>query len=87
MTKITSPTTQAKFVDAVLKIIAPARAHVRSGNFDGEQSVSHVLDELRFAGWKNLGSQSDFEDTLQTAGFSIRSTNVGNGARRAFVGV
>lgn len=87
MNLISTPDTQAEFVDAVLKIIASARAHIRSGNLDGEESVSHVRDELSYKGWRRLGSPGDFEDTLIAAGFSIRSTNVGNGTRRAFVGV
>lgn len=65
----------AQLQDAVLAIIAPAKAHQRTGSQDGEQSFSYLVSELRMRGWKNLGA--DFEDVLVANGFSIRRAQAG----------
>lgn len=51
--------TNAKFVDNVLKIL------IREG---GSTSLSHLKQELRYDGWKNLGR---FEDELEEHGFEL----------------
>lgn len=73
--------------NAVLEILSVRKAHVRTGNLDGEESLSSLLDELRWKGWKNFGNLSDFETLMKDNGFTIRVTYVGRGTRRAYVGV
>ena len=55
--------TQAAFQNAVLNLIG----HTQDG-----ESISFVLQELRYKGWKGFGSISQFETTLTDAGFKLR---------------
>ena len=57
--------TDQRFVDDILEILSHARG--------GEESVSHVLSEMRYKGWKNLGSgNSAFEDMVEEVGFTLK---------------
>jgi len=80
-------TTSAKFQNAILEIISKALAHEKTGNRDGEQSVSYVLSELRYAGWRNLSNTNRLEDLAKAAGFTVREEYRGNGQRRAYIGL
>ena len=69
------------FREAVAKIVGPARAHVASGTKAGEESLSHLISELRYAGWKVGGDYVDHVDTLKAAGFAIRVNVAGRSVR------
>lgn len=69
------------------------KAHQRTGNRDGEMSMSHLVDCLRdgTAGrrWVNLrttGFGFTMEDHLKAAGFTVR-TQLNGRAVRTYVGV
>lgn len=76
-----------KLQDDVLEILSKARAHVRTGNLDGEDSVSSLLEKLRDKGWKGFGNLNNFENLLEANGFTLREVHVGCGTRRAYVGI
>lgn len=64
-----TPTLLAKFQETILNIL------VERG---GKESISSVLQEARYAGWKNLGNLSRFESLLTEAGFTLDRRTYGN---------
>ena len=59
----------ARFQNSVLSIL------VEQG---GKDSLSHLLQEMRYAGWKKLGSISDFELMLSDTGFTLDRRTYGD---------
>lgn len=97
MTAFATTALKSKFTDDVLALIAAyGAAHQRTGNRDGELSMSHLVDMLRhgdratgYSMWSNLrtgGFGYTVEDMLREAGFSIR-TQLNGRAVRTYVGV
>lgn len=80
--------TASRLTDDVLEILSKNRlGHEKSGTRPGEESLSFLIDSLRWKGWKNLGRPGDFESELVRLGFSIREEYRGRGFRRAYVHV
>lgn len=77
--------TAANLQDAILNHLAKCRAHKATGNVDGEDSVSSIMDSLRRAGWKGLGRNGDFEHTAKTLGFTLRRTYKGVNVIRTYI--
>lgn len=90
MTTFTTPEVEARFAEDVLELLAiHGAAHQRTGNRDGEMSLSHLVDCLRARGWKNLrtdGWAGNVRDSLRAAGFVCREQRNGN-ALRVYVGL
>lgn len=93
-TPFSTPALQEQFTDDVLALLARfGKAHQRTGNRDGELSMSHLIECLRdgTAGrrWVNLrtgGFGYTVEDMVRAAGFTVRTQRNGN-AIRTYVGV
>jgi hypothetical protein len=65
-----SPELMPRFQEAILNVLIKE---------NGSASVSHVLQELRFNGWRGLGSyNSQFEEMAETAGFTLDRRTLGN---------
>lgn len=88
MTYFATPAAKDQFTNDVLGHLAVCKAHQRTGNRDGEQSLSHLVDVLREKGWKltTSGWGTTAQDLLQEAGFTLRQQRNGN-AVRTYVGV
>lgn len=64
------PETQVeKFVDDVLSVLLEP-CTVNGESVQGN-SISHLMSEMKFKGWKGFGNLNDFRDTLEFQGFRV----------------
>lgn len=82
----TTESVRKDVTDIVLNYLAKKRAHQASGNLDGEESVSYLLNELRYRGFRVGGTLQDFEDFMVSLGFTVREHIAGRAVRR-YIGV
>lgn len=71
----------------IITYLSGKKAHVRTGNLDGEEAISFLHKELRDRRWRGLGSLGDFEDMLEGMGFYIRKVYRNNVRIRTYVGL
>jgi hypothetical protein len=64
--------TQIKLTAAIRKLVESSTYYLEGGREIQAVSFSHLLSELRYSGWKNLGSNvSDFDTLVRSLGFKV----------------
>jgi len=64
--------TRENLTDAVRRLLRSRFKDEQTGEPYTGETVSHLIDELRSEGWRNLGAPHDFADTLTTLGFAVK---------------
>ena len=69
---------RTKLIDHTLELLSKARANRRGRNRDGEMSMSYLMDELRYRGWR-LTNSAEMENVFEALGFTTRRVFDKNG--------
>lgn len=88
MSHFATPAAKEQFTNDVLNHLAVCKAHQRTGNRDGEQSLSYLVTVLREKGWRltTSGWGTTAQELLEEAGFTLRQQRNGR-AVRTYVGI